>query len=125
NEGDEPYFTQPLMYEAIKLRPQLHALYEMELLSQGFEEDDLKQIEAEVTDQINQQSPRDTAPAESAFLARWSGMKQGVHRGPVETKVAAETLLELSERLSAIPPSFHPHPKVAALLQRRREALLK
>ncbi|HJV67015.1 MAG TPA: 2-oxoglutarate dehydrogenase E1 component [Geomonas sp.] len=125
NEGDEPYFTQPLMYEAIKLRPQLHSIYEMELLSQGFEEDELKQIEAEVAGQINQLSAGNAPAAESAFLARWSGMKPGVPRAPVPTAVASETLLGLSEKLALIPEGFHPHPKVAALLQRRREALLK
>jgi 2-oxoglutarate dehydrogenase E1 component len=125
NEGDEPYFTQPLMYEQIKLRPQLHALYEMELLSDGFDEDELKEVEAEVTEQIKQGSERGAAPAESAFLAHWSGMKPGVPSEPVQTAVASDTILELSEQLAVIPEGFKPHQKVAALLQKRREAVLK
>jgi 2-oxoglutarate dehydrogenase E1 component len=125
NEGDEPYFTQPLMYEQIKLRPQLHALYELELLSEGFDEEELKEVEAEVNEQIKQASERGAAPAESAFLAHWSGMKPGVPKEPVQTAVPAERILELSERLTAIPEGFKPHPKVAALLQKRRDAVLK
>jgi len=125
NEGDEPYFTQPLMYEQIKLRPQLHALYEVELLAGGFGEQELKAIETEVAEHIQQASERDAVPAESAFLARWSGMKPGVAKAPVQSAIGLQTLLDLSERLSALPDGFTPHPKVAALLHKRREAVLK
>jgi 2-oxoglutarate dehydrogenase E1 component len=124
NEGDEPYFTQPLMYEKIKLRPQLHAIYQAELLGEGFDEEELKNIEAEVAEQIRQATERSAAPVESAFLARWSGMKHGFTREPVQSAVAESSILELSEKLCRIPEGFHPHPKVAALLQKRREAIL-
>ncbi|OGU05612.1 MAG: 2-oxoglutarate dehydrogenase E1 component [Geobacteraceae bacterium GWC2_58_44] len=125
NEGDEPYFTQPLMYDQIKLRPQLHELYEVELLGEGFAEEELKGVEAEVVEYIRQADERSAAPIESAFLARWSGMKPGVPKTPVQTAVAVETVLELSEKLCLIPEGFAPHAKVAALLQKRREAVLK
>jgi len=124
NEGDEPYFTQPLMYEQIKLRPQLHELYEVELLGEGFAEEELKGIEAEVVEQLRQAGERGAAPVESAFLAQWSGMKPGLAKAPVQTEVSRETLLQLSEKLSLIPEGFNPHPKVAALLQKRREAVV-
>jgi 2-oxoglutarate dehydrogenase E1 component len=126
NEGDEPYFTQPLMYQQIKLRPQLHTLYEMELLGEGFDEEELKGVEAEVTEQIRQASERPAAEmSESAFLARWSGMKAGVPRSPVQTEVPAETLRDLSDKLTRLPEGFTPHPKVATLLQKRRDAVAK
>ncbi|QWV94139.1 2-oxoglutarate dehydrogenase E1 component [Geomonas oryzisoli] len=125
NEGDEPYFTQPLMYQQIKLRPQLHTLYEMELLGEGFQEEDLKAIENEVVQRLAQAGERQAAPVESAFLARWSGMKPGVAKVAVPTAVAADTLQELSERLARLPEGFHPHPKVAAVLQKRRDAVIK
>jgi len=123
NEGDEPYFTQPLMYEQIKLRPQLHAIYEAELLREGLPQPQVQAIEPEVAEQIRLSSERTAAPPESAFLARWSGMKPGYPRDPVKTSVPAETLKDLSGRLSVIPEGFHPHPKVAALLDKRREAV--
>ena len=125
NEGDEPYFTQPLMYEQIKLRPQLHALYEMELLGDGFDEEELKGIEAEVSRRIDQAGERIAAPVESAFLARWSGLKPGTAKAPVQSAVALASVMELSERLAAIPDGFTPHPKVAGVLQKRRESVLK
>ena len=125
NEGDEPYFTQPLMYEQIKLRPQLHALYEMDLLSEGFSEEELKGVEAEVSLRLEQAGERSAAPAESAFLARWSGMKPGTAKVAVTTAVTAASFLELSERLCAIPDGFNAHPKVVGVLQKRRESVLK
>jgi len=125
NEGDEPYFTQPLMYQQIKLRPQLHSLYEMELLAEGVAEEELKGIENEVVQRLTQAGERAAAPAESAFLARWSGMKPGVSKVAVPTAVASATLLELSEQLARVPEGFNPHPKVAAVLQKRRDAVIK
>lgn len=125
NEGDEPYFTQPLMYQQIKLRPQLHSLYEMELLADGYEEEVLKEVENEVVQRLAQAGERQAAPVESAFLAHWSGMKPGVAKMAVPTSVPSATLLELSERLARIPDGFTPHPKVAAVLQKRRDAVVK
>ncbi|QXE89305.1 2-oxoglutarate dehydrogenase E1 component [Geomonas subterranea] len=125
NEGDEPYFTQPLMYQQIKLRPQLHSLYEMELLGEGFPEEELKAIENEVAQRLSQAGERQAAPVESAFLARWSGMKPGVAKVAVPTSVAADTLLDLSGRLSRIPEGFQPHPKVVGVLQKRHDAITK
>ena len=124
NEGDEPYFTQPLMYDRIKLRPQLHTIYEAELLSEDFTAAELKELEAKaLSDAIG---PAGSAvPETSSFLARWSGMKPGPVKEPVTTAVAAATLQELSGKLCAVPQGFNPHPKVAALLARRREAVSK
>ncbi|WP_041262976.1 2-oxoglutarate dehydrogenase E1 component [Citrifermentans bemidjiense] len=125
NEGDEPYFTQPLMYEQIKLRPPLHSLYEMELQGEGFAEEELKEVENEVVQRLAQAGGKSAEPVESAFLARWSGMKPGTEKAPVSTAVAAASLMELSEKLSLIPDGFQPHPKVTGILQKRREAVLK
>ena len=36
NEGDEPYFTQPLMYERIRERPPLNSVYAQKLTEEGF-----------------------------------------------------------------------------------------
>jgi 2-oxoglutarate dehydrogenase E1 component len=125
NEGDEPYFTQPLMYERIKLRPQLHALYQAELLGEGFSQAELEEIDAEVAGQVQSANERSAVPTESAFLARWSGMKPGLDKQPVATDVPAATLQELADRLSSIPEGFHTHPKVATLLAKRRDAVHK
>jgi len=34
NEGDEPYFTQPLMYERIRQRPSLYEIYADRLIEE-------------------------------------------------------------------------------------------
>jgi 2-oxoglutarate dehydrogenase E1 component len=125
NEGDEPYFTQPLMYEQIKLRPQLHAIYQAELLGEGFSEAELKAIDAEVATQGQSATERNAVTMESSFLARWSGMKPGQPKEHVSTEVAAITLQELSDKLCVIPKGFNAHPKVTTLLAKRRDAVAK
>jgi len=123
NEGDEPYFTQPLMYEQIKLRPQLHSIYQAELTGEGFDEVELKKIEDEVLAEIQGAGEKTPVPMESAFLAHWSGFKPGTSKEPVTTAVPSATLQELSAKLTVLPEGFNPHPKVLALLNKRREAI--
>jgi len=125
NEGDEPYFTQPLMYESIKLRPQLHTIYQAELLGEGFDQAELMAVEAEALGEALGVNGMHAVPEESAFLARWSGMKPGLVKEPVASAVDAAVLRELSDKLRIIPVDFHLHPKIATLLNKRREAVLK
>ena len=45
NEGDEPYFTQPQMYERIRERPPLYKIYGAQLLAENIvSEDEIKDI---------------------------------------------------------------------------------
>ncbi len=50
SEGDEPYYTQPQMYERIKDRPPASRIYADKLIAEGvITEDELKKIESGIT----------------------------------------------------------------------------
>ena len=55
NEGDEPYFTQPGMYDRIRQRPSLHQLYADQLISEGIaRQDDIDKMTAEINSRLDQ-----------------------------------------------------------------------
>lgn len=125
NEGDEPYFTQPLMYKRIQERPPVHRLYAAFLAEQGLapedaaagEEQVLRRLEAAVAE-----SP--LLFADRGFAGQWSSVRRGYEPTKVDTGVPAEFLRDCMVRLVRLPEGFVLHPKVDALLQRRHEAVI-
>jgi 2-oxoglutarate dehydrogenase E1 component len=122
NEGDEPYFTQPLMYDKIKARLPVHEIYARTFLEPGEAEERTRGMAAEATDRLEEAFGRKaTGPAGAAFKANWSDIRQEYAPYDGETGVTRETLLELADGMARVPEGFALHPRVAAFLQKRRE----
>ncbi|AMV73552.1 2-oxoglutarate dehydrogenase E1 component [Desulfuromonas carbonis] len=124
NEGDEPYFTQPLMYDKIKARPPVHELYEKTLLDQGFEPEEIeapaKATEARLEEALAKGGNQDP---DHGFRGKWSSIERSWSPARPATAVEATRLRELARQLAVIPENFHPHPKIAKLLEKRLEAV--
>ncbi|NJC87229.1 MAG: 2-oxoglutarate dehydrogenase E1 component [Desulfuromonas sp.] len=124
NEGDEPAFTQPLMYEKIRRRRPAHELYATKLEHAGMPRSD---IEASATRYAGQLEAALTIPADTrqglGFYAKWEKVQREVTSGQPDTAVPHEHLRESGERLARIPGAFNVHPKVARVLEKRREAI--
>ncbi|MDM8554052.1 2-oxoglutarate dehydrogenase E1 component [Desulfococcaceae bacterium HSG7] len=128
NESDEPYFTQPLMYDRIKLRPSLHRLYGDQLIAEEIFD---KQKRAELENQINrtideayQEVHGSACPfPEDLFFENWDEFHGVYSHEPVETGVAKERLTELTRRLCELPQDFTLHPKLKRLLTKRLKAV--
>ena len=125
NEGDEPYFTQPLMYEKIKERPQVHEIYQEKLLEEGVDEGEIRKMATRIAARLEEAAGRKPAAEESGFQGVWSAIQREYTPLPVETGVARENLRELAGILARIPDGFTPHRKAAELLRRRHEAVEK
>ena len=126
NEGDEPFFTQPLMYEKIRQRPPLHEIYAQQLIEGGLEPQSVKERVDKITQRLEDALEGETKPqTDVGFQAKWTGIKREYSREEPETKVDAETLLKLGSRMASLPEKFNAHPKIARLLKRREESLLK
>lgn len=130
NEGDEPYFTQPLMYERIRQRPSLHRLYAEALTGADVVgEGDLEEMEADIGPELEaayDQVHGTSCPfPENRYYDAWDQIRPTFDPAPVKTAVAAKTLKDLARRLNTVPEDFHPHRKLAALLERRLEAVEK
>jgi 2-oxoglutarate dehydrogenase E1 component len=126
NEGDEPTFTQPLMYRAIEARPSVRESYLHYLLEMG-------QIRREEADQIaatrrefletelNQARELDSQLAVDTGTI-WKEYQGGreLEAGEIMTGLPSEALAEIGTKLTSLPSEFTPHPKALRLLEQRR-----
>jgi len=122
NETDEPAFTQPLMYRAIKDHPTTLELYAAKLVSEGtLSEADIKSMIGAFNKRLDEEfeACKSHRPNRADWLdGRWTGFSmapQGDRRG--ETSVATEILLQVGRALSSAPADFHLHKTIARQLQ--------
>ena len=123
NEGDEPYFTQPLMYDRIKERPPVHDIYAEVLAKEGMKEAELKAIREEITQTLEDALERPQQSPPMGFTGKWEGIERSFSHAPVDTHVDRDKLSAMAESLATVPDGFTPHPKIAKLLQGRLEAV--
>lgn len=119
NEGDEPYFTQPLMYDKIKHRPPIHEMYASLLLQDGIAADPEGNLREEAANILESALKNGAGTAEAVFSGRWSSVQREYSEAKIETGVSRQELVTLARTISRFPDSFIPHPKVAALITRR------
>jgi 2-oxoglutarate dehydrogenase E1 component len=129
NEGDEPSFTQPLLYDRIRKRPSVRKLYTERLLELGFlQQSDVERIEQDLSGQldralahIDSRPPGPDEPYEPR--GPWTGFDRVASEENLETGVAMEDLAGLAERIGSVPTGFEVHRKLATLLDKRRKVI--
>jgi len=125
NEGDEPFFTQPLMYEKIRQRPPLHEIYGQRLLESGIEAAVIEAGVVETNQRLEAALSGAPRPQQDiGFRAKWAGIQRQYDTLEPDTRVPVERLRELAERLARIPQGFNAHPKIAKLVEKRRDAVI-
>ena len=129
NEGDEPYFTQPAMYERIRERPPLYRIYGDKLMESGdVDESGAAAIEKGLDECLEeafaaaQENPR-VFPA-PRFYENWEGYHGNCNFDPVETAVSGEALIGLATALNTLPAGFNLHPKLERLFEKRLECVV-
>lgn len=128
NEGDEPYFTQPRMYEQIRQRQPLSKLYAGRLLEDGVVTLlEIEEMEKAVRDRLDADYQKIHGSQclfpQARFYEIWQDYDGRYVHGPVPTGVDIERLKRLCRSLAAIPEGFSAHPKISALLKKRLEAV--
>jgi len=130
NEGDEPYFTQPLMYERIRKRPPLNSVYAQKLTEEGLvRKEKLSEIEKDINRQLEKalKEVRESICVfpESHFYENWEGMHGHYSHEPLETGVSKEKLISLARKLNTVPAEFSLNPKLDRLLKKRLDTVEK
>jgi 2-oxoglutarate dehydrogenase E1 component len=119
NEGDEPTYTQPVMYRAIEAHPGVRSLYSARLVREGvLSEEEARELEA-----------RQLQAYETALSAAQEAAKRAPARAAApaaeeagdgsETGVARETLASIGRVLTTVPSGFRLNPKMVQQLARR------
>ena len=111
NEGDEPRFTQPLLYKIIAKHKNPRDIYAEKLIAEGIIDSDLvKTLEKEYKDDLDQNleaSRKKNLTIITPFmLNEWKGFKQVSNTEmlqKVDTKVAKETLDSIIVTVSTLP----------------------
>jgi 2-oxoglutarate dehydrogenase E1 component len=127
NEGDEPYFTQPRMYDRIRERAPIHEIYSRTLLDEKIvSPEDVERIRRGITECLEASyQARECVFPTLRFYENWEGLSSEYSEQPVETGVAGERLRGLAGRLNTIPEGFSLFAKLAPLFKRRLETVEK
>jgi 2-oxoglutarate dehydrogenase E1 component len=130
NESDEPAYTQPEMYAAIKAKKRVYELWADQMIEDGVvSRAEVERLGQEVWDNLTllhqRLKARIAATSEHEAVEQATGEYQ-LDRSPspdVDTSVPAERLRELGLDLLRTPERFTVHPKLLKQLDRRRQAL--
>jgi len=128
NEGDEPRFTQPLMYAKIGDHPSTRQLYSEQLTREGvIAEGEGDRIVEEHNAYLAQEFEAGLSykPNKADWLeGKWSGLKVAsgdARRG--DTAVAADELKRIADRLCEVPKDFDLNSKLKRFIDGRRKAI--
>jgi 2-oxoglutarate dehydrogenase E1 component len=130
NEGDEPSFTQPLMYKAIAKHPTTLEIYGDKLVGEGVvtaAEVDKMKADWRAKLDIELEAAQSYRANKADWLdGRWAGFKTGgeaddPRRG--HTGVAIEKLKQIGEKITALPQGFHLHRTLTRFLDNRKKSI--
>ncbi len=128
NEGDEPGFTQPLLYEAINKHPTVLKIYTDQLLSEGVvTETEAKRIydrfQNMLEDELEQARRNRQALPARQFARQWKDFRrahsQDFEKSP-DTGVPIRRLNRIADALVTIPEEFHIYPRLERVFKNRR-----
>jgi len=132
NEGDEPSFTQPLMYKKIRSHRSTLDLYSEKLIGEGlFTQGEVDKLKADWRSRLDAEYEASQAykPNKADWLdGRWSGLKSApsaeaeeARRG--KTGLDMAKLQEFGEKLCTVPQGFHIHKTIQRFMDNRRKAI--
>ncbi|WP_207460247.1 2-oxoglutarate dehydrogenase E1 component [Azospirillum sp. SYSU D00513] len=129
NEGDEPAFTQPLMYKKIRNQPTTRELYVRKLVSEGsLPQEEADRMAADFSRQL--ETAFEAANAYKPNKADWlEGKWTGLEAAKIDddrranTGVATDVLKEVGLKLCDYPKDFAINPKIARQLEAKRKSI--
>ncbi|TAE82818.1 MAG: 2-oxoglutarate dehydrogenase E1 component [Alphaproteobacteria bacterium] len=131
NEGDEPMFTQPQMYQAIRQKKSPARMYADVLISQGtVTEQDVQAEYAQFNSYFEQQfdAGKNYKPNKADWLGgAWSNLaeaEEASKRTTPDTGVDVDVLRDLAAQMAEIPQGFNVNSKLKRIIETRTKAVL-
>ena len=128
NEGDEPSFTQPIMYKKIKKHPTTLNIYANKLIKEGtVTQEEFSNMKSKFKSLLEDQfkTAKEYKPKLEWYAGVWSRYKpeRGKDRRGV-TGVAIEKIKKIGEKITAIPKEFNPHPTIKKIFENKKKMFL-
>jgi 2-oxoglutarate dehydrogenase E1 component len=130
NEGDEPAFTQPVMYKKIATHPTTLEIYSRRLIAEGvMTEGEIEKAKADWRARLDAELEAGSGykPNKADWLdGKWAGFKsadaeEDARRGVTGVDVAV--LKEIGRKITRVPDGFHVHRTVQRFLESRAKAI--
>jgi len=127
NEGDEPRFTQPLLYKIIEKHPNPRDIYSKKLVEQNlFSEEDIRQAEKDY-EEILEEKLKISQQTNEVHIKQFLDEDWGSFRHPEKkdivkypkTGVASEKLLEIGKKITHLPEDKKFFRKLIKLIDER------
>ena len=129
NEGDNPAFTQPLMYEVIDNKRSTRKLFTEALIGRGDitveeAEQTLREYQQELERVFAETREADKKPVEPGSVVRPEVFDEGrLDHTAVTSAISPEQVKEIIDTQVSLPEGFTPHPRLQPQLQRRAQAV--
>ncbi len=132
NEGDDPHYTQPQMYNLIKNHTGVRDLYNLKLAEWGvagkelalnMEKDFWKELQERLDENKQHPRPYQAQATEMAWQKLRRSTEADFEQSP-ETKIDKTNLIKIIKALVKVPENFNPLKKIQQMLDARR-ALMK
>ncbi len=132
NEGDEPAYTQPLMYDIIRKHPTLREIYARKLLSEGVADqaftDNLINARMDSLQKVFDHTKANPPKIEPfKFEGSWKGLRKSKPEDfekAWDTTVDLDVLKKIGQSLGEVPQGFTAHPKLVTGLLEKRKAMI-
>lgn len=129
NEGDEPSYTQPLMYDIIKTHPTPREIYGKQLIRENvIDQNFYDSLFNEKIDNLQKifEQTKATPPKIQPFKfdGFWKGLRKAKPEDfekPTDTTCDVSVLKKIGQALGEVPQGFTPHPKLLKLLETRKK----
>ncbi len=131
NEGDEPRFTQPLLYKIIEQHPNPRDIYSQQLIEQGiYNKAEIHKIESEFENfmegQLESSKLIESVQIPQFLKEDWNGMRYSIDKDfaqSPETGVNKEMLIKIAEKLNFLPTDKKFFSKTIKLVDDRKKLI--
>ena len=125
NEGDEPSFTQPIMYQKIKKHPSTLSVYAKKLIKEGtISEEEFTIMKTNFKNLLNEQfkTAKEYKPKLEWFEGVWSRYKpeRGKDKRGI-TGVSIDKIRKIGEKITFIPQDFNVHPTIKKIYENKKK----
>ncbi len=128
NEGDEPSFTQPMMYKKIRQHPTTLNIYANKLIKEGtISKEEFSSMKNKFKSLLEEQfkTAKEYKPKLEWYEGVWSRFKpeRGKDKRGI-TGVSLEKIKKIGERITVIPKNFNIHPTIKKIFENKKKMFL-